>query len=208
MRKTLVAVAVTVLGTLGMSATAQAQEDLPPCPPGTSNPGYCEAQPPCPDGAANPDYCEVGPTKATKLSVKSAVRQAHRKVRKRGRMLALLRRKRMPFLAGARSAGVYRMRLVVRSCGQLIVVARGAERVSERGRVVLALRVTKAGHAYLLRKTYLLGLRPGARRPRPRNACERRSGNRRQHLPRMALAMRFKPQDGLGHTERKRVIVR
>ncbi len=192
MRKSLLAVAVTVVGVLGMSATAQAQEELPPCPPGTSNPGYCEA----------------GPSKATKRSVRSAFRQARKKLRKRGVLVHLLRKKRIRFAAMARTKGRYRMRLIVRSCGERVLVARGFRRVTGSGQVILGLRVTKAGRAYLLRKTYLLGLRPGARRQRARNVCERRSGNRRQRYPRMLLVVRFVPAEGPGVTLRKRTLVR
>lgn len=132
MRRSIVALVASIACIWALPGAATAQ--LPTCPPGTSNPGYCE--PP-------PSVQDITQTAA------SAHANAQDAIAVNGSIERLVAGSGVPVSARARTAGKHTITLSVKLGRKMVVLARGSKAVRKAGKTKIVLAATKAGKKYL-----------------------------------------------------------
>ena len=132
MRKSIVTLVASIACLWALPGVATAQ--LPTCPPGTTNPGYCEP---------SPSVKDIVKTAA------SAHANAQDALADEGSIDNLVAGSGVSVNAQARATGKHTIKLTVKLGRKTIVIATGSKAVRKAGKTKIVLSSTKAGRKYL-----------------------------------------------------------
>jgi hypothetical protein len=132
MRKSIVALAASIACIGAVPGVAAAQ--LPTCPPGTTNPGYCEP-PPSVDDIVQ--------------SAASAHVSAQNAVAEEGAIDQLVSGEAVTFNATPRTPGKHTIKLTVKLGRDTVVLAKATKTSRKAGQTKIVLTLTNAGRSYL-----------------------------------------------------------